>query len=100
MADILPPELPLTQSRNEVFNEIVKGATKQNLVRIRYRDQEGEITERNIEPYSFTKGKLFGYDVDKMGIRSFKTDSITGALSLDDGFEPRFPILINSNFMI
>ena len=100
MAEYFPPEIPLTQSRNEAFNAIVSGATKQNLVRIRYRDKEGLISERNIEPYQFKEGKLFGYDVEKMGIRSFKTENITGAITLDEGYEPRYPVLINNDFAI
>lgn len=100
MADSYPKELPLSQGRNEVQNEIVKGAIQNNLVRIRYRDKDSNLTERNIEPYEIKGGKLFGYDPEKQGIRSFKLESITGARAENEAYEPRFPILIDNSMRI
>ena len=100
MPDQQPKDLPLTQGKEEVFNELVNGASGTRVVRIRYRDSSGNVSERSIEPYEFKNGKLFAYDTEKQAIRSFKIESIMSALRESDTYEPRFPVLIDTSMRV
>lgn len=76
------------------MNEITNGARDLKCVRIRYRDQKQEVTERTVEPYEMKNGKLFAYCRMKQGIRAFTVSNIMSAGETDTSYIPRFPVLI------
>lgn len=92
-------KLPTDQNPTERWNSIMNGAAQKQMIAIRYRDKDNQLSVRKVEPYEVKDGKLFAYDPEKGGIRAFFTQNIEAALKTDDGFEPRFPIKINSSIM-
>lgn len=49
-----------------------------------------------VEPYKLTESDFWGYDIDKNGIRRFKTKNIRGVKKSIKTFEPRWDIEINN----
>lgn len=86
--------LSAKQTPIEVMSELVNGARDLKCVRIRYRDQKQEVTERTVEPYELKNGKLFAYCHMKQGIRSFTVSNITSAAKTNETYNPRYPVLI------
>lgn len=78
----------------EIMSEITNSARDLKCVRIRYRDQKQEITERTVEPYEMKNGKLYAYCHMKEGIRSFTVSNILSAGETNTKYNPRYPVLI------
>ena len=93
-------KLPTVQTNQATAQAIRDGAVENKEVRIRYRDDKDKISERSIEPYEMKNGKLFGYCINKGGIRAFKTTGIEVAVVTDKPFKPRFPVQITEQTYI
>ena len=77
-----------------VIDEIKKAGQEEKLLRLVYRKKStGEVSERIVEPYEIKGGKRFyGHDTVKDEIRQFIIPNIIEAETLDEDFDPRWPI--------
>lgn len=78
------------------LSKIIDSANATRLVTISYIDSKGKRTKRMVEPYKLTESDFWGYDIDKDGIRRFKTKNIRGVKKSIKTFEPRWDIEINN----
>lgn len=67
-------------------------AKNNKMVNIKYKDKEGEITERMVEPYKIENGDFWGYDPNKEGIRRFKLDNLKKVKGTEIDFSPRWEV--------
>lgn len=76
--------------------EVIKiGAQTQTLVEIGYTDSKGQSSVRKIEPYEIKDGNaLYGYCLQKQGIRRFNMNNISFANNTENKFTPRWDIKI------
>lgn len=76
--------------------EVIKlGADTQTIVEIGYQDRKGQSSNRKIEPYEIKDGNaLYGFCLEKQGIRRFNMNNITYARNTSDKFTPRWDIKI------
>lgn len=75
-----------------ILTTISNAARKQKTVSITYRDEKGNVTQRETEPYELKDGRYFGHT--EKGIRGFKIDNIISAQETEHDFTPRWPIKI------
>ena len=81
-----------TDKTQNVIPTIIKSGIKNVLAKIKYKDANGTITERKIEPYEIKNGMLYGFSSEKNSIRAFKTNNIIEATMTRTKFVPRWPI--------
>jgi predicted DNA-binding transcriptional regulator YafY len=77
---------------SKAMSVIKKSGISNYVVKLKYIDSKGTITERMIEPYEIKEGKLYGYSIKDDGIRSFKIESVLDATKTESKFVPRWPI--------
>jgi len=84
----------------DVLETIIKAAQSLRTLVIVYASERGEVTQREVEPYSFRRTKrgvrLFAYDVQKNAIRGFYLDNIQSAQITDRIYSPRWIVEIGS----
>ncbi|MHB1844238.1 MAG: nucleotidyl transferase AbiEii/AbiGii toxin family protein [Deltaproteobacteria bacterium] len=71
--------------------------TNRLLIEFDYRDEQGKLSHRLIEPYSFrVRGAgnrlLYGWDLSRSDIRAFNTRNISNLKVTDRPFAPRFSV--------
>lgn len=77
--------------------QIVRQAmNEKKLLSFNYTDSNGNVTSRTVEPYKLSKRNgsiiLFGYCIEKEGIRSFNFNAMVGLNLQSYVFEPRWEI--------
>lgn len=83
---------PVNQDPKEKQAILIECAHTSQLLAIRYRDKDNNVTDRTIEPYEIKDGRLYGYCLNRQGIRAFALRGILSAVGTDTSFAPRFPI--------
>lgn len=84
--------LPLQQYSEDVMKVLAYSANNTLSVAIRYKDKDGDITERIVDPYEIKNGKLFAHCNFRDGIRAFSLQSINSAVPTDKEYKPKFPV--------
>jgi len=83
-----------------ILETIIKAAQSLHTLIITYTSEKGEVTQREVEPYSFRQTKrgvrLFAYDVQKNAIRGFYVDNIQSAQITDRTYSPRWIVEIGN----
>ena len=74
----------------EKITLIQQGIDNSTTVIIEYVDAKGQRTVREIEPYEFKNDGVYGYCLDKQGIRLFKLANIVGVDSTGNKFIKRY----------
>lgn len=91
--------LPTDQNLQDRWDNIIQSANERKTVAIRYRDKDNMLSVRHVEPYELKNGKLYAFDPQKGGIRTFFTQNIEAAVKTNEVFDPRFPVKINSSIL-
>lgn len=82
--------------KNEYFLQtVVKGAMQNKVVKIKYMDSKGIVTERETEPYEIKGDMYWGYCLNKGGIRQFHAKNILEATVTNKSYSPRWPVKID-----
>ena len=90
----LPPGGPLDRSKDL---ELVRRALlDKKLLSFSYVDGKGVASFRTVEPYKLMRNKgvivVYGYCLEKSGIRTFTFNNMSGFTLQASFFEPRWPI--------
>lgn len=79
-----------------IIDQIAAAGRARKTIVIQYRKSNGQIIEREVEPYSLKQSStsilLFGFDLQKQERRSFKVTSIIRFQQTERSFQPRFPV--------
>lgn len=78
------------------LNIVRQAMTEKKLLSFSYRDSKGVMTQRTVEPYKLSQKNgfivLYGYCIEKEGIRSFNFISMSDLSLQAYSFEPRWEI--------
>ena len=79
---------------SQVAGIVSRAIADQRLLAIEYfKENEGEFSERRVEPYALINGRegwyVASFDPDKDAVRHFRLDRIKSATVTDEHFEPR-----------
>lgn len=85
----------MPRQRMSTLDVIKLGAQTQTIVEIGYTDSKGQFSNRRIEPYEIKdENFLYGYCLQKQGIRRFNINNISYAKNTENKFTPRWDIKI------
>ena len=62
------------------------------MIGLRYKDSNGVVTDRTVEPYKIDGNDFWGYDPEKGSIRRFKVKNIRKVSKTDVPFTPRWGV--------
>lgn len=88
----MPQKVLTNQGNIPAEQTIRRAAGNLHTVKIKYRKSDGTNSVRDIEPYSIKNYGVYGYDVQKDGIRFFKLSGIMSAKETKNTFAPRWPV--------
>jgi hypothetical protein len=74
------------------IEKIKASGSNTNLVKIKYRDKKGNISQRYVEPYKLDGEDFWAYDPNKGGIRRFKIRNVRSVMPTNQNYKPRWDI--------
>lgn len=78
----------------EKFEIIARAMKEQKMLRFRYADVNGKLSDRCVEPYEVRGFGMFAHDPSKGAIRQFKIARMGSIQVVDQRFDPKFPVRV------
>lgn len=78
----------------EKFEIIMRAMKEQKLLRFRYADVNGKLSDRCVEPYEIRGFGMYAHDPGKGAIRQFKIARMGSIQVVEQKFEPKFPVRV------
>lgn len=85
---------------NTRISKIQSAGASQTMLKIKYKDKQGKLSERIVEPYKLVGNDFWAYDPSKESIRRFKVKNLQSMINTNKKFDPRWPIEIGDDNMI
>lgn len=85
---------------NTRISKIQSAGASQTMLKIKYKDKQGKLSERIVEPYKLVGNDFWAYDPSKESIRRFKVKNLQSMINTNKKFDPRWPIEIGDNSMM
>lgn len=79
--------MPEFEPTGDLLTDLQSAIDTQTAVYITYTDRKGVGSDRNIAPLEIRGDGLYAADLEKMGLRLFKLDSIGQYQVLDETFD-------------